>query len=255
MAVKTPPIEGASWSGRLREARSCALLVVLATLAAMPAAAQDLVALIQPPPAEGDPRTARDLTLLRALQLSRTPEEIQAARADVDESGFLFRDVFGPGLDARRLPRTADLLARAGEAASAAMNRAKIVWNRPRPSQLDPALRPCLPVPTTSSYPSGHAVLGMVYAGLLGRMLPEHRTALFARARRYAEAREVCGLHFPSDTEAGYAAAAAIGAALPDLAQGEIARLELRPALGLPPDLPQPAAVNVPPPSEDFRLR
>ena len=212
--------------------------------------------MVQPPPALDDPRAAQDLATLRALQASRTAGEVQAAQADVDESAFLFRDVLGPGFDARRLPRTADLMARAGEAASAAMNRAKAVWNRPRPSAVAPDLRPCLPVPATSSYPSGHAVLGMVYAGLLGRMLPEHRPALFARARQYAGHRESCGLHFPTDTEAGYAAAAAIGAVLPAPALEEIARTELRPALGLPPALPAPPpAVSQAAESEDFRVR
>lgn len=228
---------------------------VLAALWTVPATAQDLTALIQPPPALDGSRVARDLAVLRALQASRTPEQVRAAQSDLDESGFLFRDVLGSPFDARRLPRTADLLARAGEAAAAAMNRAKAIWNRPRPSAAAPDLHPCLPVPATSSYPSGHAVLGMVHAGLLGRMLPEHRAALFARARRYAEAREVCGLHYPTDTEAGYAAAAAIGAVLPTPTLEEVARTELRPALGLPPGLP-PAAVSVePPPSEDFRVR
>ncbi len=174
-----------------------AAVLLLAALPGVPASAQDLTVLIQPPPAADDPRTIRDIAMLRGLQASRTPDGVRAAQADVDESAFLFQSVLGPGFDARRLPRTADLMARAGEAASAAMNRAKAVWNRPRPSSVAPHLRPCLPVPATSSYPNGHAVLGMVYAGLLGRMLPEHRAALFARAREYAEHREACGLHFP----------------------------------------------------------
>lgn len=228
---------------------------VLVALWTASAAAQDLTALIQPPPAADDPRAARDLAALRALQASRTPEQVRAAQSDVDESGFLFRDVLGPQFDARRLPRTADLLARAGEAAAAAMNPAKAVWNRLRPSAAAPDLHPCLPVPATASYPSGHAVLGMVHAALLGRMLPEYRAALFARARRYAEAREVCGLHYPTDTEAGYAAAAAIGAVLPTSALEEVARTELRPALGLPPELLPVAVSAEPPPSEDFRVR
>ena len=233
-----------------------AAALLLAGLWGAPAYAQDLTVLVAPPPAADDPRTLRDIARLRALQAVRTPDEVRAAQGDVDESAFLFQPVLGPGFDARRLPRTADLMARAGEAASAAMNRAKAVWNRPRPSAVAPDLRPCLPVPATSSYPNGHAVLGMVYAGLLGRMLPEHRAALFARAREYAEHRESCGLHFPGDTEAGYAAAAAIGAVFPTPALDDIARTELRPALGLPSALPAPApAAPEPPPSEDFRVR
>lgn len=58
------------------------------------------------------------------------------------------------------------------------------------------------------------------------------------------------------DTEAGYAAAAAIGTAFPAPALDDIARTELRPALGLPAALPAPPmAVPELPPSEDFRVR
>ena len=59
-----------------------------------------------------------------------------------------------------------------------------------------------------------------------------------ARARTYARDRVVCGVHYPSDIEAGRLAGLAIIAAMRDDARYQealvAARLELRHALGLP---------------------
>ncbi len=229
----------------------------LAVLLAAPAraAGPDLVTLIPPPPADAGP----DVAALRAQQAARTETAAAAARADVDETVFLFRDALGPGFDGRRLRRTEDLFARLAEEATASMNRAKDSWARARPSRVAPDLLPCLPVPATASYPNGHAVLGAFYAAILGHMLPERRDVLWARAARYAHARETCGLHFPSDTAAGYSAGAVLAAAALRMPAeiDAVAREELRPALGLPAEAPQPpaAAEAAQAPSEDFRVR
>jgi acid phosphatase (class A) len=209
--------------------------------------------LIAPPPVDAAP----DVAALRAQQATRSEADAAAARADVDETVFLFRDVLGPGFEPQRLRRTEDLFARLAEDATAAMNRAKDQWARPRPSRIAPDLRPCLPVPATASYPSGHAVLGAFYAAILGHMLPERRDVLWPRAVRFARAREICGLHFPSDTEAGYAAGAVLAAtSLQEPARIDVvAREELRPALGLPANAPAPPPAAEPPASEDFRVR
>ncbi len=218
-----------------------------------PGRAADLLEVIPPPPADA----GADIAALRGLQAGRTEAAVAAARADVDESVFVFRDVLGPAFDGRRLRRTEDLFARLAEVANAAVNRAKPVWNRIRPNKVAPDLVPCVPVPATASYPNGHAALGAFYAAVLGHMLPEHREALWARARRYALAREVCGVHFPSDTKAGEMAGAVLAAeALRDAGGIDaVAREELRPALGLPAERPVVVSLPEAAPSEDFRVR
>jgi len=42
-----------------------------------------------------------------------------------------------------------------------------------------------------------------VMAYLLSDMVPERRSQLMARAQEFAQQRAVCGVHFPSDLEAG----------------------------------------------------
>jgi acid phosphatase (class A) len=45
---------------------------------------------------------------------------------------------------------------------------------------------------------------------ILARVAPDRTDALMARAQEYEESRLVCGMHFPSDVEAGHQVAVAV---------------------------------------------
>src|SRR5690348_7518865 len=95
-------------------------LIILALLIALPAAAReapyltaqdlDLVAILPPPIAPGsDADRAQQDVVLRA-QRTASPERIEQARHDVDESlDSMFGSVFGKPLPAASLPATARL--------------------------------------------------------------------------------------------------------------------------------------------------
>jgi membrane-associated phospholipid phosphatase len=89
-------------------------------------------------------------------------------------------------------------------------------YNRPRPSQLCPALLPPIPMPGHASWPSGHATQawlkalcmehvlqgvlpGTLITGDLGAVSSNLRTL----ALRIARNREIAGLHYPTDSAAG----------------------------------------------------
>src|SRR5262249_20336448 len=85
---------------------------------------------------------------------------------------------------------------------------------RPRPSQLSPALMPPIEVPGHASYPSGHATEAYLISKCLAAVMPQEAstaydstdaesTALERLAQRVARNREVLGLHYRSDSEAG----------------------------------------------------
>ena len=78
-------------------------------------------------------------------------------------------------------------------------------FNRPRPSVVLPAIEPVVAVPWHSSYPSGHATQSIVIAGLLSELKPYSATRLHKLAFRVGVNREVAGLHYPTDTAAGFA--------------------------------------------------
>jgi hypothetical protein len=81
----------------------------------------------------------------------------------------------------------------------------KSKFNRLRPNQFEPRLRPLLPVPAHESFPSNHAFQCFSIVFAFNTILPEHpATEELARvAQNVAENREWAGLHYPSDTKAG----------------------------------------------------
>ncbi|MGE7417154.1 phosphatase PAP2 family protein [Methylobacterium tarhaniae] len=79
----------------------------------------------------------------------------------------------------------------------------KGVFNRARPQQVFPALLPLINAPPHPSYPSGHALESYMIALALTEVAPDSAAGLTALAARIGENREVAGVHWRSDTEAG----------------------------------------------------
>ena len=237
--------------------------------AAYPVAAPfDATRLLAPPPADAA-GLARDLQAVRIAERTRTAEQVAEAESSTSVDVFLFSSVLGPAFTAQRLPVTAAFFSRVYRSSLPYLQAAKDCWHRERPFQVDPTLAPLersfastrlrsapaaaqaasrLPwdSPCTApaakpvyspSYPSGHATVGAMMAILLAQMVPEHRSALFARGWDYGEARVISGVHFPTDVEAGRV----LGTVLVGLMQGDgrfrtdlaAARSELRAALKL----------------------
>ncbi|HEX2812693.1 MAG TPA: phosphatase PAP2 family protein [Sphingopyxis sp.] len=96
---------------------------------------------------------------------------------------------------------------------------AKDIFQRPRPYQRYQLTRRCgsspIPAPDKeprggSSYPSGHSVYGWATALLLAEVAPDRAAQILDRGRDYALSRVICGYHFPTDTDAARAVAAAV---------------------------------------------
>ena len=110
----------------------------------------------------------------------------------------------------------------------------KSLYRRPRPSQLCPALLPPIEVPGHASFPSGHSTQAHLMALCMDDVfakddmhaeLPQRKTMvddLMTLAGRIARNREIAGLHYASDTEAGVALAYAIRPFLNTAAAGGV---------------------------------
>lgn len=198
----------------------------------------DLSRLLAPPPAVGSPAQLREMAALLALQKTRTPTEIAFAQADAKRSVFVFADVIGERFTPENCPTTAAFFKEVAQTAAAIVNPAKDHWNRPRPYATNAALDPCLRKPHGPSYPSAHATFATVTAIVLANMFPEKAAAIHARAAQYRFNREIGGVHYPSDVEAGYISGTVIAAFLLDNPAFKIAfdqaKAESRHALGLP---------------------
>jgi acid phosphatase (class A) len=79
----------------------------------------------------------------------------------------------------------------------------KVRYNRARPAQLSPTLRP-LALPGHPSYPSGHGFQGWMVALVLAEVRPDARAALLALGERIGVNRVIAGVHYPSDIKAGH---------------------------------------------------
>jgi acid phosphatase (class A) len=197
----------------------------------------DFSRLLAPPPAVGSPRQQEETALLLALQKERTPAQEAFALADAERSVFRFADVLGPDFTPGNLPVTEAFFRAVTQNASALLGPAKEHWNRPRPYASNPEIHPCVPKPNNASYPSGHSNFATVTSILLANMLPEKQDQIYERAERYRFNREIGGVHYPSDVEAGRLAGTVIAAFLLEdqafAAEFAKARAEVRQALHL----------------------
>lgn len=172
-------------------------------LSAADVAPQRVLAL---PPARGSDMEAQELATLHALIAHATPERLARAAWDSDhEDPSIFNDALG--LDLTKLPRTWSLLLIVQDETDAAVGFSKDAFGRVRPYGVDATMPTCTKVDRAKaahSYPSGHSGLSYSVGWVLARLVPDMAPAILARAQDYALSRELCGVHFPSDTEASH---------------------------------------------------
>ncbi len=97
----------------------------------------------------------------------------------------------------------------------------KNLYQRARPSQLWPELMPAIQVPGHASFPSAHATQAYTIARVLQKVVvedvvPSVLDVTTRLAQRIARGREVLGVHYPSDSEAGRILAAEVAEAFMD---------------------------------------
>jgi acid phosphatase (class A) len=169
------------------------------------------------PPPPNDPALAKaELDDLHRIIATRTPERLAQAKWDDEhENAGLYGPMLGKAFDLKALPATAELMAIVEMDAEVAGKAAKAHFARKRPWAVDASIPTCDPddKPTTS-YPSGHAMIGYSTGLVLADLLPQKAEAILTRAQDYAFSREVCGSHFATDTQASQALASTMVATL-----------------------------------------
>jgi acid phosphatase (class A) len=172
-----------------------------------PAVQVDPSVFIPPPPIADGPLEMAERAIVRGPW---TAERRQQAVEDNQIDPFAaFDNVLGANFTGQNFPATAALLDRAGRAAGFAGDPIKFVHRRDRPFVHDDSIVTCIPRPTTYSYPSGHAALGFGWALVLAELIPSRADAIIDRGRDFTWSRIVCGVHYPSDVEAGRIVASA----------------------------------------------
>lgn len=180
-------------------------------------AAPDASAFLPPPPAPGSLEDQADVAVYRASRAlagsarwdqARSDNEIETPRAP-----RAFDEALGIHFDPEQAPALTLLLGRMLGDLETIQTPAKDVYSRPRPFVAEPGTTCIAPPPVlaaSGSYPSGHAALGWAWALVLAEMAPDRADQILARGLAYGESRVVCGVHYPSDVQAGRLVGAAL---------------------------------------------
>lgn len=194
------------------------------------------------PPLAGSDGLKRDMAVLRWQQFARNSELVGHSW------GYLGRDIgrfqAAIGSDFKKTaPRIRKGVPKFAHLVGEAKNELKNEIGRIRPFLAHAELKPCLPREYSKSYPSGHATWYVTTSLLLADLLPERRERLLLVGRQGMAARVTCGMHYPSDVEAGQRLAKAAVIQILQSAQWqrfkrsvqpEVKALLMPPAAGMP---------------------
>jgi len=203
--------------------------------------APNMLSIVPPAPAPGDPRDAADRQIFRATRSLKDSPRWGVAQRDNDLSaaGVLqaFTCAAGMAFTAEKAPRLNELLGRVSSDAHGAEVSVKDRYHRKRPFLIDDGpicIDRSASLIGSFDYPSGHSTFGWAAGLILAELLPDRGEAILARARAYGESRVVCGVHNSSSVETGRTLAAALVAELHaapqfrkdlELARAELAKL------------------------------
>ena len=182
------------------------------------------------PPAAGSRAEFDDLAILRWIQRSRSPESIVSSWSYLDRNPGRFSAAIGSDL-LKGAPAVAHGLLAFMKRIDAVKDELKDQIARPRPYVSHPELRPCLPLESTWSFPSGHATWYAAAAQLLADLLPERRQRLLQVGLQGGFARSTCGVHYPSDVLASQRLGEAISRDVIASPQWQRFKEQSRPAL------------------------
>lgn len=119
----------------------------------------------------------------------------------------------------RRLPTAALAATVAAAIAGGLTTLIKQATDRPRPPLADPAIDPLVSLPSSTSFPSGHAATAFATATAVAVLYPRLKWPLLAVAALVALSRVYLGVHFWTDILVGSLLGAAIGLATARLVQ------------------------------------
>lgn len=153
--------------------------------------------------------TATEIAQLLAMVEQRDDEALlQIAYWDAGPPAYRWNQIALDALARRATPapvslRHLALLHAAIYDATIAAWDSKYTYNRPRPSEVEPALTTAIPNPDSPSYPSEYAVTAGAAAAVLGWLFPDDAALFEAQAQQAVESRLLAGVEYPSDVAAG----------------------------------------------------
>jgi acid phosphatase (class A) len=180
----------------------------LKTLHYIPASDVEPDRILPAPPLPGSADEAAELAEVRRIVAAASPGRMAQARVDDEhEDPSIFDAAVGPDFTVKTLPATWALLKAVQNESEVVTGISKKYFHRIRPWGVDATLPNCdagMGKSAVGSYPSGHSALGYSVGLMLAALIPGRAAAIQARAKDYAISRVICGVHYPSDTEASH---------------------------------------------------
>lgn len=155
-----------------------------------------------PPPPTRDSVIERELAYLHTLSTQRSTQTQAMIQAEMNSSTMELGGITLGNLW-KHTPHTASLVTYTLAVTEPVILEMKRQFDRVRPSYLDPTLSTAIAVPAHPAYPSGHATQAYLLAQLFSDLNPHDQEAYYRSALRIAHHREIAGLHYPSDSQAG----------------------------------------------------
>jgi len=157
---------------------------------------------IPAPPANSSDQTRAELNYLLSLQYSRTLEDITTSiyMSDNPESPSDVGRLIGYWTDPQKLPLTDSLMDKVERDGDYFLWSLKFKYARVRPYIIEPKIHD-LEESRASSYPSGHVTYAYIRAFIYQELAPEFTDFFNARAYEMSRARQIIGVHYPSDCE------------------------------------------------------
>jgi acid phosphatase (class A) len=158
---------------------------------------------IPDPPANSSLQTRGELDYLLSLQKNRTPEDVRSSlyMSSVFQTSSDIGRLIGYWTEPEKLPLTDSLFSNIAQDANYFLWSLKFKYERVRPFMLEPKIHD-LEESFAASYPGGHVTYAYIYAYIYQELAPEFSDFFITNAYAMAHAREMIGVHYPSDNEA-----------------------------------------------------
>jgi|GEM_PF-1367452 len=157
---------------------------------------------IPAPPANSSDQTRAELNYLLSLQHSRTLEDITTSiyMSDNPESPSDVGRLIGYWTEPQKLPLTDSLMDKVERDGDYFLWSLKFKYARVRPYVVEPKIHD-LEESRASSFPSGHVTYAYIRAFIYQELAPEFTDFFMAKAYEMSRARQIIGVHYPSDCE------------------------------------------------------
>jgi len=154
------------------------------------------------PPANSSEQTRAELNYLLTLQHTRDAEDISSSlyMSDHQETPSDIGRLIGYWADLQKLPLTDSLMENVERDGDYFLWSLKFKYARVRPYVVDPRIHD-LEESRAASYPSGHVTYAYIRAYIYQELAPEFTDFFIAKAYNMSRARQIMGVHYPSDCE------------------------------------------------------